>query len=170
MLHSLKLGYQFNSDAMAAILPQGLIHPPPDDQLVLDTASHADNQDILRRFWRGGYICSGATSSALTHSIVYSIQSHASHDDSSSRASNLFWRVWSSPTLSRSMPSTTLTRLLHHCGQAFELTPIADSLQLPRLGSYEVPPSLFVFHRPQINLSRTFHQAHGHTMPNLLNR
>ncbi|KIV91632.1 hypothetical protein PV10_06148 [Exophiala mesophila] len=109
---------------MAAILPQGLIHPPPDDQLVLDTASHTDNQDILRRFWR-----------------VYSIQSHASHDDSSSRASNLFWRVWSSPNLSRAMPSTTLTRLLHHCGQAFELTPIADSMHLPRLGSYEdFPP------------------------------
>lgn len=125
---------------MTAILPQGLLQPPPDNQLVLDnTASHADNQDILRRFWRGGYHCPGPTSSALTQSIVYAIQSAASHDDSSSRASNLFWRVWSSPSLSRSITSTTLTRLLHHCGQAFELTAIADSIPLPRLGSYEVP-------------------------------
>ncbi|EXJ62363.1 hypothetical protein A1O7_02797 [Cladophialophora yegresii CBS 114405] len=94
---------------MTAVLPQGLINANLDvQQYVLDDSNAAfTNSEALRKFWR-----------------VYAIQSNATQDDGAVRSRNLFWRIWSSRTLTQSITPPRLTRLWQRCSQEFDLTAI----------------------------------------------
>ncbi|ETI23775.1 hypothetical protein G647_05581 [Cladophialophora carrionii CBS 160.54] len=94
---------------MTAVLPQGLINANLDvQQYALDDSNATfTNSDALRKFWR-----------------VYAIQSNATQDDAAVRSRNLFWRIWSSRTLTQSITPPLLTQLWQRCSQEFDLTPI----------------------------------------------
>ncbi|KIW76226.1 hypothetical protein Z517_10972 [Fonsecaea pedrosoi CBS 271.37] len=103
---------------MTAVLPQGLINANPDVQQHALDDFHVDftNAEVLSKFWK-----------------VYAIQSEATQDNTSARLRNLFWRVWSSPTLTKSMTSARLMRLWSLCTQDVDLTPIEDGTHTGRV-------------------------------------
>jgi hypothetical protein len=76
-----------------------------------------------------------------SRSIVYAIQSDATQDNAAVRSRNLFWRIWSSPTLTRSITPPRLTRLWQQCSQEFDLTPIGGIPALPRSPVLQVKAS-----------------------------
>ncbi|KAH0846163.1 hypothetical protein FOPE_11579 [Fonsecaea pedrosoi] len=103
---------------MTAVLPQGLINANPNVQQYALDDFHVDftNAEVLSKFWK-----------------VYAIQSEATQDNTSARLRNLFWRVWSSPTLTKSMTSARLMRLWSLCTQDVDLTPIEDGTNTRRV-------------------------------------
>ncbi|OAL33342.1 hypothetical protein AYO20_07353 [Fonsecaea nubica] len=103
---------------MTAVLPQGLINANPNVQQYALDDFHVDftNAEVLSKFWK-----------------VYAIQSAATQDNASARLRNLFWRVWSSPTLTKSMTSARLMRLWSLCTQDVDLTPIEDDTNARRV-------------------------------------
>ena len=115
---------------MTAILPQGLINATAAiEQYSFDDSDvYVTNSDVLRRLWKGLSSSCRRFLNWLTGASVYAVQSDVTLDHPSTRSRNLFWRVWSSPKLTRSITSGRLTSLWQRCSQDFELTPIGDQL------------------------------------------
>ncbi|KIX09459.1 uncharacterized protein Z518_00539 [Rhinocladiella mackenziei CBS 650.93] len=116
---------------MTAILPQGLINTTTTVERYAfdDSDIHLTNGEFLRRFWKGlvELVPFGRhLRMADSNGSVYAIQSDATRDHASTRARNLFWRVWSSPSLTQSMTTVRLVRLWQRCSHDLDLTPIGD--------------------------------------------